>query len=80
MSKYVINQSCKICHDIEKPLCTMSVGDTRHHVCYDCMAEFVCDLVDFAKANLTEEIENKGFYISKMAVREPKVEISKHDS
>ena len=63
MSKYVANQSCKLCHKIEKALCTMTVGDTKHHICYDCMPHFVLDLVEFAEHNLREEMSNLGVEI-----------------
>lgn len=64
MSKFVINQSCNICNKIEKALTTMTVGKTKHHICYDCMAIFALDVADFAIINLNEEMRKKGYVLT----------------
>ena len=63
MSKYISNQSCQMCRQIEKGLTKMQIGNTTHHICYDCMANLTLDMIEFAVHNLSKEIASKGYEI-----------------
>lgn len=70
MSVYVVNQSCDMCKQIEKPLCTMTVGNTKHPMCYTCMSKFVWDLAQFAELNLRNEMKELGGVIKTELIKE----------
>lgn len=64
MSKYVINQGCCMCGKHEVGLVTMTVGKTKHHLCYDCMTKFALDIADYAIMNLSNEISEYGYKLT----------------
>lgn len=64
MSKYVINKSCAMCKKAERGLTEMTVGDTKLHLCYDCIAKLTFDMIEFASMNLRDEFEKYGYEIS----------------
>ena len=63
MSKYIINKSCDMCHKNEIALTEMTIGNTKHHICYDCMLDFAIDVMNFAQLNLREELDKAGIVI-----------------
>jgi hypothetical protein len=63
MSKFIRNKSCDMCRQIEKGLTEMEVGKTKHYLCYECMAKFAFDVIEFASMNLTKEFEKEGYTI-----------------
>ena len=63
MSKFVSNKSCEMCHKIETGLVEMRVGKQPHYLCYDCMAVFAFDVIEYAAHNLRKEFEAKGYTI-----------------
>ena len=63
MSKYIINKRCDMCNKIEVGLTELTIGNIKHHICYDCMPDLVVDFVNFAKANLQDELRNLGYNI-----------------
>ena len=38
----------------------MNVGKTKHYLCYPCMANFASDVLDYARMNLTEKVNEYG--------------------
>ena len=64
MSKFIVNQSCDMCHKIELGLVKMTIGNTEHHLCYKCMTIFTFDVVEFASHNLREEFTQEGYTIN----------------
>lgn len=64
MSRFILNKSCEMCGKIEKGLVEMRVGKTKHYLCYDCMAVFAFDVVEYATHNLRSEFETKGYTIN----------------
>lgn len=64
MSKYAINKRCDMCNEIEVGLTELTIGNIKHHICYNCMADLVVDIVNFARANLQDEIRNLGYDIN----------------
>lgn len=63
MSKFIINKSCDMCHQIEKGLTEMKIGNTKHYLCYDCMAKLAFDVIEFASMNLKKEFKKEGYTI-----------------
>ena len=57
MSQYIRNKSCDMCRNIEKGLVEMSIGETKHHLCYDCMFKFGLDVVQFTQMNFSDELD-----------------------
>lgn len=55
MSKFAINMKCDICKEREIGLVELSVGETKHHLCYKCMYKFVKDLDVFVDMNYDAE-------------------------
>lgn len=64
MSRFIKNKSCDMCKKIEIGLIEMKVGDTVHHLCYDCITIFAFDVIEFASLNLTKEFDKKGYNFS----------------
>lgn len=60
MSDFIVNKSCEMCRKIETGLVEMSVGKTKHSLCYDCMAIFALDIMEFAAHNLKNEFSRYG--------------------
>lgn len=60
MSQWIRNKSCEICGRIEVGLVEMNVGKTKHYLCYPCMADFASDVLDYARMNLTEKVNEYG--------------------
>ena len=60
MSQCIRNKSCEICGRIEVGLVEMNVGKTKHYLCYPCMANFASDVLDYARMNLTEKVNEYG--------------------
>lgn len=60
MSQWIRNKSCEICKKIGVGLVEMNVGETKHYLCYPCMANFASDILDYARMNLTEKINEYG--------------------
>lgn len=54
MSKYVINKGCCVCGKIETGLAEMTVGKSKHTLCYKCMYEFIEDLKLYQDMNYSE--------------------------
>ena len=67
MSQCIRNKSCEICGRIEVGLAEMSVGKTKHYLCYSCKANFASDVLDYARMNLTEKVNEYGntYFIDK---------------
>lgn len=63
MSRFITNKSCDMCHKIEIGLTEMTVGNTKHHLCYDCITKLAFDMVEFASMNLRNEFKEKGYII-----------------
>ena len=38
----------------------MNVGKTKHYLYYPCMANFASDVLDYARMNLTEKVNEYG--------------------
>lgn len=38
----------------------MNVGKTKHYLCYSCMANFAPDVLDYARMNLIEKVNEYG--------------------
>lgn len=66
MSRFISNKSCEMCRKIEVGLVEMKVGQTTHHLCYNCMTEFSFDVAEYAAHNLRNEFESKGYTIEHM--------------
>lgn len=47
MSRFIRNRSCEMCGEIQFGLIEMKVGDTKHYLCYPCMAKFTTDVLEF---------------------------------
>lgn len=60
MSQFIQNKSCEMCRRIEVGLVEMTVGKTKHYLCYPCMAKFATDVLEYAKLNLTEKKDDCG--------------------
>ena len=60
MSQWIRNKSCEICGRIEVGLVEMNVGKTKHYLCYPCMANFASDVLDYARMNLTDKVNEYG--------------------
>lgn len=60
MSQFISNKSCDMCNKIEVGLTEMRVGKTKHYLCYPCMAIFASDILDYARMNLTEKVNEYG--------------------
>ena len=60
MSAFIINKSCEMCGKNEVGLTEMTVGKSKHYLCYPCMAKFATDVLSYAKFNLTENIDEYG--------------------
>lgn len=60
MSQWIRNKSCDICGRIEIGLVEMNVGKTMHYLCYPCMANFASNVLDYARMNLTEKVNEYG--------------------
>lgn len=52
-----------MCHKNEIALTEMTIGNTKHHICYDCMLDFAIDVMNFAQLNLREELDKAGIVI-----------------
>ena len=55
MSQFAINKGCDMCYKIEKGLVELTIGRTKHHLCYDCMLNLCLDLEEFRKGNYNDE-------------------------
>ena len=64
MSRFISNKSCDMCHKIELGLTEMTLGNTKHYLCYDCLAKLTLDMVEFASMNLENEFKRLGFAIT----------------
>lgn len=65
MSEFITNKSCDMCRKIEVGLTEMKIGPSKHHLCYNCISTLALDIIEFASHNLRNEIEAKGYTITK---------------
>lgn len=61
MSQFITNKPCDMCGKIEVSLTEMTVGKTKHHLCYKCITIFAFDIVEYAAHNLRTEFEQQGY-------------------
>lgn len=60
MSSFIKNKSCEMCRKIEVGLTEMTVGSTKHYLCYSCIATFINDVLEYANMNLTKHTDEYG--------------------
>ena len=60
MSSFIKNKSCEMCRKNEVGLTEMTVGSTKHYLCYSCIATFTNDVLEYANLNLIKHTDEDG--------------------